>query len=385
MHSLRRMAPLMVALMLVVSAVGFAIHLNVSEEDRTITTKVNALSDYGDLVLDITSADLTDIGCQIGDKILVTANGIRYNATYVIGYTGIGCMDSFVCENNHPHDGHLVFGIFSGKVTERTGCVVGDTLHLERNGVDPNFPKLQKYMKGLDNDRSAFSDEHYCNFRLIESTGMKKGLFYRSVSPFKSDNERSEVTAELYERYGIGYVVSMGDRVDNVDSCRETYGDSYYPVRLYDAGNAFVDVLSSSLVSVPSDVRKAMLAITESEGKVVINCNLGKDRTGVIVAMLQSLAGSSYEEIRAEYMKSFVFLYGIEVGSEEYDTLCHLMFDQLFYTLANPGIVEQAGNVDWSVLDDYRFDMRGLTLKFLKEMAGMSDKEIEDLVDKVSE
>lgn len=386
MNKYSRAAPLIVAIMLVASVIGCVIFINVSDDNDEITTKVNSISKFGDLVLDITDEDMEKIDCQIGDKVLVTVNGKQYNATYVVDYSGIGCMDSFICEYNNFGNGHLVFGIFSGDIVKSSGCNVGDTVHMEKNGVDPNYSKLQKYMKGVNDNRSAFiDDEHFCNFRAVNSTGLKDDLIYRSVSPFKYGSERSVVTAELYEEYGINYIISMGDGVDKVDKCRELYGDSYYPVKLYDEGNVFIEVISTSLVLVPEDVRKTMQEITESEGKVAINCNLGKDRTGAIVAMLQSLAGSSLEEIRTEYMKSFVYLYGVEVGSEEYNALCHLMFDQLFYTLGNPEIVEQAGNVDWSVLDNYQFDMKELTLKFLKDSAGMSDVEIENLIQRISE
>ncbi len=42
--------------------------------------------------------------------------------------------------------------------------------------------------------------------------------------------------------------------------------------------------------------------LRESTKGVLIHCNLGKDRTGCIVALLQCLLGVSHKEVEAEYV-----------------------------------------------------------------------------------
>lgn len=133
------------------------------------------------------------------------------------------------------------------------------------------------------------------------------------------------------------------------------------------------------------DLRRIMMTIVESDGRIVINCQLGKDRTGMVIAMLQALTGSTYDQIKAEYLQSFVNLYGIDVGSEEYETLGRMMFDRLFYVFAHPELSDMAGSVDWSVLDGYQFDMEQITLNFLKNYANMTDAEIDRLIDRLSQ
>ena len=113
--------------------------------------------------------------------------------------------------------------------------------------------------------------------------------------------------------------------------------------------------------------------------------SVGKDRTGMVIAMLQALTGSTYDQIKAEYLQSFVNLYGIDVGSEEYETLGRMMFDRLFYVFAYPELSDMAGSVDWSVLDGYQFDMEQITLNFLKNYANMTDAEIDRLIDRLSQ
>ena len=50
----------------------------------------------------------------------------------------------------------------------------------------------------------------------------------------------------------------------------------------------------------------------------------------------------------------------------------------------HPDMVEQAGSFDWSVIDDYVFDLKEISLKYLKEYAGMSDDEINRVIDRVA-
>lgn len=108
-----------------------------------------------------------------------------------------------------------------------------------------------------------------------------------------------------------------------------------------------------------------MKALIDSDGKTVINCYLGKDRTGLVVSMMLALTGSSYEEVKHEYMLSYVNHYRVEEGSEEYKVLGNIMFDRYFYLLGHLDIVEIHGDFDWSVLDDYVFDLKAISIDFL--------------------
>ena len=57
-------------------------------------------------------------------------------------------------------------------------------------------------------------------------------------------------------------------------------------------------------------VKKALTAIANSKGAVVIHCAAGKDRTGWVSAVLQMLAGVPRDQIQSEYLKSGLKTYG---------------------------------------------------------------------------
>ncbi len=53
-----------------------------------------------------------------------------------------------------------------------------------------------------------------------------------------------------------------------------------------------------------SRIAKALRAISQADGPVLIHCAAGKDRTGWLSAMLQSIAGANRATIKAEYLLS---------------------------------------------------------------------------------
>jgi hypothetical protein len=46
--------------------------------------------------------------------------------------------------------------------------------------------------------------------------------------------------------------------------------------------------------------------------------------------------------------------------------------------------VEYVGDFDWSVIDDYDFDLKYISELFLKEQAGMTDEEMALLMERIS-
>lgn len=182
----------------------------------------------------------------------------------------------------------------------------------------------------------------------------------------------------------MNYIISLGDDPDKADNCRGNYGDSFYPVMLYDQGRAYMKNIMPRFVENPEDVRQSMNAIADSGGITCINCLLGKDRTGMICAMLLALTGSGYDEIKEEYMVTYMNLYGVEKDSEEYKVIGRIIFDRVFYMMENPEILEQGCNFDWSVMDGHVFDLRAITYDFLTEQAGMTDDEMRHLMDRIS-
>ena len=87
---------------------------------------------------------------------------------------------------------------------------------------------------------------------------------------------------------GLDYLRSLDAHVDTVDDIADHYAFSY------------VDFLERNR----SRFGRALAAIADADGPVVIHCMGGKDRTGLVAALLLRLAGVSLEEIGRDYSLS---------------------------------------------------------------------------------
>jgi hypothetical protein len=50
---------------------------------------------------------------------------------------------------------------------------------------------------------------------------------------------------------------------------------------------------------------QGLAEMAEKEGLYLIHCSLGRDRTGVVCAIIEALCGATYQEIVDDYMYSY--------------------------------------------------------------------------------
>lgn len=62
------------------------------------------------------------------------------------------------------------------------------------------------------------------------------------------------------------------------------------------------DTYLGYLADMPDNVVTAMRLIARNDGATVIHCAVGKDRTGIIAAMLLDVAGASHESVITDYL-----------------------------------------------------------------------------------
>ena len=61
--------------------------------------------------------------------------------------------------------------------------------------------------------------------------------------------------------------------------------------------------------------------LSEQDLPYLVHCTEGKDRAGFASMVLEALTGAAEEEIIADYMLSYSNYYGIEPGTDKYDTI----------------------------------------------------------------
>ena len=140
---------------------------------------------------------------------------------------------------------------------------------------------------------------------------------YRSSSPVNPAINRNKEADVALGRAEICTVMNLAD-TETILLDYEGYTDSNYrrcdviPLNL---------ALSYSSDDFRSGLAKGFSFLAAHEGPYLVHCNEGKDRAGFVSALLECLMGASADEVVADYMVSFYNYYGVEPGSEIYDSL----------------------------------------------------------------
>ena len=99
-----------------------------------------------------------------------------------------------------------------------------------------------KYTNERD-DYPNLTDEQYANFRMVNTTGIKEDVLYRSTTPVDPAINRNEYVSEAISRNGINVIINMTDDETTLKSY-EGFNDSYYSKQKYIALNMTLDFLS---------------------------------------------------------------------------------------------------------------------------------------------
>ena len=86
-------------------------------------------------------------------------------------------------------------------------------------------------------------------------------------------------------------------------------------------------------------VSDCIIFLIENDGPYLIHCIGGKDRTGIVCALLECFAGASYEEIAGDYMLTYKNYYKVTSQDEAYNILLNILEKELC-TLFNADSLE---------------------------------------------
>ena len=150
-------------------------------------------------------------------------------------------------------------------------------------------------------DYAHLSDEAFANFRVIETTGMGRGVLYRSSSPINPELGRNTYADKAAENAGMLTVVNLADPSNTYEGTENTY----YSTCKVTYVNLGTDFLSEASLSGLAD---GMRFIINNEGPYLIHCNEGKDRAGFVSALLECLMGATIDEVVDEVLELLIAL-----------------------------------------------------------------------------
>ena len=229
-------------------------------------------------------------------------------------------------------------------------------------------------------------EEVFANFRAVKSDAMKENVLFRSASPFDNANNRAPYVNELAKANGIDYVLNLADSQTKIDKYKESdvWSELDYSQQLLD--NDRVCLMSMSAAYEGAAYQAALVkglnsALEHNATKILFHCTEGKDRTGFVGLVLESLCGASYEEMLFDYMVTYDNYHNLTEASDKtaYDYIVELKFnDMVNYLLTFDPSLEAKG--------DGTYDLAGVTpenfataARNLLAKAGMSEDNLQAL------
>ena len=340
-----------------------------------ITTTIYEIAKHGNLVLYMYGSDLYDKGFEHGDIVEIAIGEKKWDAPLCTSYSDVD-NGEVVLRANGATDG-VVLAINMGDFATTAGIAkktaieeepgyrwdylmetpVEITITMKEEGGYREEWLIRQLVRTNERaDYSHLSDEAFANFRVIETTGMGKGVLYRSSSPINPDLGRSTYADKAAENAGIITVVNLADNSNTYEGTE----NSYYSTCNVAYVNLGMDFLSESTLN---GVAEGMRFIINNNGPYLIHCNEGKDRAGFVSALLECLMGATIDEVIDDYMVTYYNYYGVEKGTEKYDAV------------VKNNLIKSLNEV-FKVEDVYKADLAKEAEAYLIEDAGLTGDEV---------
>ena len=329
---------------------------------------------FNSCTVNITIDEFTKLGFDLGDSCDIKfSNG--YEIKDVPYYNGFYVKNSYPVIVAYPSSTNILITYNNTGIWDVAKLSEQDTVNICLNTENKYLSTQEALGQAYSVLREQYnSDEEFSNFRSLKGGSLKENLVYRGASPVDNSRKRAKITDNLLKTYKINSIVDLADSEEDMQGYfKESNFDSEYTKTLYENNKVALLNMGSSYDSLPykQSVVKGFMHMLETEGPYYIHCMEGKDRTGFVCMLLEALMGSSYAEMRDDYMKTYENYYKItEVRTnEKYNAIVDLYFDSFMETLSGISDKESLKNVDYTTY----------AKEYLIE-GGMSGDKINDLI-----
>ena len=352
-----------------VSVICLAGALPAAAGEVSATGTVAEIDEFGNAVLDITIDDFEADGFALGDIVNVEAGPYTGDLPY---FNGFYVKPGDYLINTNDGTGTIEVCINYGDIGEVENVRAGDpvVLTLKEKGGALKIQEASDIV--YTNDRGDYSsDEVFANFRPVID-----GKLYRSSSPADNLIGRAAFADALAEEAGVRTIMDMADTDEKIEGYfeQEDY-DSPHFKELYEDGKVIPLAMNINFFS--DDFAEGIVEgcgfLAENEPPYLVHCREGKDRTGFACALLEALMGWTEEEIEDDYMTTYTNFYGIEKGTEKYDTIVEINITEMLRFIA--------GAEEGDPLEEA--DLQAAAETYLTSH-GMSEESVKTLEEKLS-
>ncbi len=343
-------------------------------EEFSVTGEVTGLSSYNQPKLDVKAEELFDNGAKLGSLFRVqTADATFEDGILLENYQGMFMFDIFV---NVEADGFISIGCVGKLIT----AAVGSEITLTHTGTSERYGLTPNYDQGYTNSRADYaSDEEFANFYMVTGGDLKDGILYRSFSPLYSPEKqtRSVYVDKLAEEAGIQFEIALSYSDASVKTATETLEG--YCIDLCKEGKYVAPSMGYLYFQQKEKTQLVLQSIIDNDGAYLIHCNVGRDRTGFVVLLLQALCHCTPEEMMECEAKAFCNLSHVEVGTTEYSEVVSCTYDRNMYLIANPDRIPDIFEIDWNNIDVSSVDTYSAAYSYCTEYLGFTDKEVSEI------
>ncbi|MBP5261276.1 MAG: tyrosine-protein phosphatase [Clostridiales bacterium] len=329
---------------------------------KTVTVPVIDENQFGSVYVDLHEIDL-----EYGDSVNLSFSG-GYHEEHVpfypdfYGAKGTTILTDFNNEIsvagincNFNSDAHIQIGETLTITLDERGRYRED---YEAYNLDPDLVKWE-----------GQTDEEFINSREITAGNIRPGILYRGASPFDTTFNRTDLMDRFIRDNNIQFIFDLADDNDKIrglEGLPENTSRMINENRVYGCyfGIDYADPVSMAAFG------EGLKTMMDHEGPYLIHCSLGRDRTGILCAIIEALCGATYDEIVDDYMLSYRDLHHIDMdpSSLQYNLFKQRLLDKL----------EEALQVDQDSIATA--DLQSASHDYLIR-CGMTEEEVARLID----
>ncbi len=345
--------------------------------------------EYGGVYIKIAIDDFNALGFSFGDSIDLTFDNGRkledipyYNGYYVdagepllIGYPGYEYIKATI---NYGQD---LWDEFSLKAPANVEGLWKKAVLEEHNTATITLHEKGKYLPIQEasdihyfDERERYdSDAMFANFRSMNLGKLKKDILYRSASPCDNQYNRAPYVDALIREAGVKTILDLADNEVKIEKYIADDFASPYFLSLYENDQVIPIALNMNYLSDDFGMKivQGFNLMAEKEGPYLIHCTEGKDRTGFVAMLIEALAKASYEEIEADYMKTYANYYRIDKSNdkEKYQIILERNLDGMIAFMVNDAGIDFK-NCDLSIYAENYLQRCGMSEEQIQALKG---------------
>ena len=305
-------------------------------EAKTLTFQFSPedISPKGNVKLAFGRKELEDAGYSFGDMLTVEIDGQAIDMPFGSSFSDVDsgspalvCRDQDEAAKLFVNMGNFAEKYLQGIWDEETGkwnfpegteLPFNAKIFLEEKGGY----LLEYWLHSLSytNERKDYrhlTDEEFGNFREVITTGMGDGILYRCSSPIDPKIGRSSYVDRALKDAGVTVVMNLADTAEAAENY-EGFKDSYYAATDYICLNCSMNFTDESFAD---KLTEGLEFFADHPGVYAVHCLEGKDRTGIVIALLECLMGADIYEVVDDYMTTFYNLYDVNYMDVRYDII----------------------------------------------------------------